>query len=121
MPLPAIQCVLDQVDYVASFDAERYQNANRSDALGELKQKVARKVAAGRQAEAVADVDAYRAHAEVERLSTLGYIDKKESGALEELRNQVSAPAAAAPEGSSRLGKELLESGRDDQRAGAKK
>ncbi len=119
--LPALRCVADDAAYTASFDAEHYNRANRTDSLGELKQRVARKVAAGQQADAVNEVRAFRADKELEQLRSLGYIDGGVSRALDDLSAQVSAPAAAAPEGASRLGKELLERGRDDQRAGAKK
>jgi Ca-activated chloride channel homolog len=119
--LPALHCVADDAAFTASFDAERYQRADRTDAIGALKQSVARKVAAGRQAEAVSEVDEFRKRNELKQLETLGYFDGSASRALDALSNQVAAPAAASPEGASRLGKELLESGRDDQRAGAKK
>lgn len=118
--LPALDCVANDADYYGSFDKERYQRADRTHSLGALKQSVARKVAAGRQAEAVAEVEKHRADLELNQLRSLGYIDSGASSALDELSDQVSAPAAAGA-GSSRLGKELLESGRDDQRAGAKK
>ncbi len=119
--LPALTCVASDADYYGSFDAEHYKRAELRESVGALKQRVARKLAAGQQAEAVAEVDAHRARAELEQLKSLGYFDSDAATALQELRDQVSAPAAGAPEGSSRLGKELLQSGRDDQRAGAKK
>jgi Ca-activated chloride channel family protein len=119
--LPALTCVASDADYYGSFDAAHYKRAELRESVGALKQRVARKLAAGQQAEAVAEVDAHRARAELEQLKSLGYFDSDAATALQELRDQVSAPAAGAPEGSSRLGKELLQSGRDDQRAGAKK
>ena len=121
--LPAIACVENGSDYYASFDTERYERANRTDSLGDLKQRVARKVAAGRRAEAAAEIEAHHAIRQVERdqLRALGYAGDGQAQELDELRSQVSAPAVASPEARSRLGKELLERGRDDQRAGAKK
>lgn len=118
--LPALRCVANDADYYSSFDRERYQRADRTHSLGALKQSVARMVAAGRQAEAVAEVEKYRDGLELDQLRSLGYIDSGASSALEELSDQVSAPAAAGA-GSGQLGKSLLESGRDDQRPGAKK
>jgi Ca-activated chloride channel family protein len=119
--LPQLTCVASDADYYASFDADRYQRANLRDSVGELKKSVARKIAAGRQAEAVAELDAYRARSETEQLRALGYVGGDEARAVEELRDAVSAPAAAAPAARNQLGKQLFESGRDDQRAGAKR
>ena len=98
--LPALACVADDADYYASFDAERYQRADRTESLGALKQSVARKVAAGRQAEAVAEVDALsRERKRAEQLRALGYFDGEHvARARRSCAAQVSAPAAASPE-----------------------
>jgi len=119
--LPQLACVADDADYYASFDADRYQRANLRESVGELKKSVARKLASGRQTEAVAELDAYRARSEGEQLRAFGQVQKEEARAVEELRDTVSAPAAAAPAVRNKLGKQLFESGRDDQRAGAKR
>ena len=118
--LPALACVADDDAYYASFEADLYRRANRNESLGALKQRVAKKLAAGRQEEAVAELDAYRARNAAEQLRALGYVDGDEARAVADLRDAVAAPSAAEPEVRKRLGKELLESGRDDQRAGAK-
>jgi hypothetical protein len=54
-------------------------------------------------------------------MRALGYVDETEADAIRELHDTVAAPSAAAPEVRNRLGKALLESGRDAQRAGAKR
>ena len=119
--LPRLVCVLGEDEYYASFDSERYQRAELRESVGALKQRIAEKVAAGRQEEAVAELDAYQARSGSEQLRALGYAIPDQERAVDELRAQVSSPAASAPEVRARLGKELLESGRDDQRAGAKR
>jgi Ca-activated chloride channel family protein len=119
--LPAVTCVANDADYYASFDSERYQRANRTDAIGRLKQSVAAKVAAGRQAEAVADVEAYRMRSEAEQRHVLGRVQADAAVEVIEMKAAVAAPETATPQWREKLGKQLLESGRDDQRAGAKK
>ena len=119
--LPALACVAAEDDYYASFDKEAYRSGNLSDSMGSLKQKVARLVKDGRQEEAVAEVEAYRSSQSEEQLRALGYALPGEQRELDALRDQVAAPSAAEPEARNRLGKSLLESGRDDQRAGAKR
>ncbi len=119
--LPELACIADDDAYYASFDSERYRRANKNESLGALKQSVARKVKEGRQEEAVAEVEAYRVEMETEQLRALGYVDAAEADALGDLHDTVAAPSAATPEARNHLGKALLESGRDDQRAGAKR
>ena len=119
--LPAVTCVADDAVYYGSFDAERYQRANRTDAIGRLKQSVAAKVAAGHQAEAVAEIHTYQRHAEAEQRKVLGDVQADAQRAVSALSFSAAAPEAAAPDWREQLGKQLLESGRDDQRAGAKK
>ena len=119
--LPQLACVEAEDDYYASFDAEAYRRGNLSDSLGALKQSVAKLVKEGRQREAVAEVEAYRAEKSDESLRALGYALPEEQAELDALHSAVAAPSAAEPEVQNRLGKRLYESGRDDQRAGAKK
>jgi Ca-activated chloride channel family protein len=119
--MPELACVASDDAYYASFDAERYRRANLNGSLGELKQSVAKKVAEGRQEEAVAEVEAYRAHNAAEQMRALGYVLEDEADEVADLRETVAAPSAAEPEVRNRLGKSLLESGRDAQRAGAKR
>jgi len=119
--LPRLACVAREDDYYASFDSERYQRAELRESVGALKQRVAEKVAAGQHEEAVAELNAYQSRSGSEQLRALGYAIPDQERLVNELRAQVSSPAAAAPEARARLGKQLLESGRDDQRAGAKR
>jgi Ca-activated chloride channel homolog len=119
--LPKLACVANDADYFASFDAERYKRAELGESIGELKQRVARKVSEGRQSEAIAELDAYQAQMEQSQLRALGYAIPEAVNAVKDLRSQASSPAAAAPDTRSGLGKKLFESGRDDQRAGAKR
>jgi hypothetical protein len=119
--LPELACVANDDAYYASFDSDLYLRANQNEAIGGLKQSVAKKLKEGRQEEAVAEVEAYRAKTSAEQMRALGYVDEAEAGAITELRNMVAAPSAAAPDVRNHLGKALLESGRDAQRAGAKR
>jgi len=119
--LPELACVEAADDYYASFDAEAYRRGNLSDSLGQLKQSVSRLVKEGRQSEAVAEVEAYRAEKSEESIQAFGAALPEELAELDALHDTVAAPSAAEPEARNRLGKKLLESGRDDQRAGAKK
>jgi Ca-activated chloride channel family protein len=119
--LPTLACVADDAAYYASFDAERYERATLSESLGQLKQSVARKVAEGRQEEAVAELEAYRSANEAVEERALGHVLPRAKAELDRLHDAVAAPAAVEPEVRNRLGKALLESGRDAQRAGAKK
>ncbi len=119
--LPRVACVADDDAYYASFDAGAYNRANVTDALGALKQRVARKVAEGRQDEALAEVEAWRAKSSAEQERALGSVSADEMRELDALADAVASPAAARPEERNRLGKSLLESGRDAQRAGAKR
>ena len=52
--------------------------------------------------------------------ASLGYVDRDGAARARRAARPGERARAAAPEGANRLGKELLESGRDDQRAGAK-
>jgi len=119
--LPQLACVEREDDYYASFDPDAYRRGNLSDSLGALKQSVAKLVKEGRQDEAVAEVEAYRAEKRDESVRALGFAIAEEEAELDVLQDAVAAPAAAEPEARNRLGKSLLESGRDAQRAGAKK
>ena len=119
--LPELACVADDAAYYASFDAERYRRATLSESLGQLKQSVAMKLAEGRQEEAVAELEAYRAANEAVQRRAFGDVLPEAKAELDSLHDSVAAPAAAEPEVRNRLGKTLLESGRDAQRAGAKK
>jgi Ca-activated chloride channel family protein len=119
--LPRLACVAGEADYYASFDKDRYQRAERTDSIGALEQSVARKVAAGNQAEALKEIDTHISAKQVEQLRALGYALPDSSATLSELRSRASAPAAAAPDTRGAVGKSMFESGRDAQRAGAKK
>jgi Ca-activated chloride channel family protein len=120
-PLPAIACVRGEDDYYASFDADVYRRGSRSEALGRLKEKVAAKIRKGEQSEAVSEVDDYLADLRSEQLRALGYVDAEAMAPAESLRSTVAAPAAARPQVQNQLGKQLLDEGRDLQRAGSKR
>lgn len=119
--LPRLACVASDDAYYASFDADAYTRANRSDALGALAQRVARKLASGHQDEAVEAVDEFAAKSRAEQMRAFGAVSGEEVRQLDALRSVVAAPAAAEPEARRELGKQLLQQGRDAQRAGSKR
>lgn len=119
--LGTIACVAAEDDYYASFDAAVYRRGSASEAIGALKQKVAAHIKAGRQDQATAEVDAYLGKMETEQLRALGYVVASDLDEVQRLRANVSAPAAAEPAEQNRLGKELLEQGRDARRVGSKR
>ncbi len=108
-------------DYYASFDGAVYRRGSASEAIGALKQKVAAHIKAGRQDQATAEVDAYLGEMETEQLRALGYVVLDDVEKVQRLRASVAAPAAAKPAEQNRLGKELLEEGRDERRVGSKR
>ena len=119
--LPALACVENEQDFYASFDKPVYQRAVLSDEIGNLKRKLGQKMASGEQAEAVAELKVTRERLELGQLRALGYLIDGSTAELDALEATLHAPEAASPSESRHLGKALLESGRDDQRAGAKR
>jgi len=119
--LPQLACVPGEADYFASFDREVYKRGIRSEGLGRLQEQVAAKLRAGDQAEAVSRVDGYLYDLAIEQQRALGYVDEEALAPAESLRATVAAPAAAAPPVQNQLGKQLLEAGRDQRRAGSKR
>ena len=118
--LPQLACVAGEEDYYASFDTDVYRRSS-SELLGSLKQRVAAKLKAGRQAEAVGEIQAELEALEANQLRALGYVVRSDVDALRSLKDTVGAPAAAEPAMQNHLGKQLLEAGRDSRRAGAKR
>lgn len=119
--LPRVACVAGEDDYYASFEREVYLRGSRSEGLGQLKQKVAQRLRSGDQAEAVFEVDHFMADLKNEQLRALGYVDAQAFAPAESLRDSVAAPSAAHAPAQNRLGKQLLEEGRDQRRAGSKR
>jgi Ca-activated chloride channel family protein len=119
--LPQLACVAGEDDYYASFDADVYKRGSASEGMGSLKQRVAELMKAGRQEEAVSQVDGYTSQLHLTQTRALGYVIAEAAAELQELRDQRAAPEAAAPAEQNRLGKALLEAGRDDRRVGSKR
>jgi Ca-activated chloride channel family protein len=119
--LPALACVAGEDDYYAAFDAGVYRRASGSEALGSLKQKVAAFIKDGRQREAVDEVDQYLDQMKLEQTRALGYVISEDAASVAALRAAVAAPEAARPDEQNRLGKTLLEAGRDERRVGSKR
>jgi Ca-activated chloride channel family protein len=119
--LPELACVAGEDAYYASFDDELYSAGARREGFGLLKERVAKSMREGRQADAVAELDAFGAKLKLEQLHALGYVAPEVNEELSRLQESVASPAASAPEEQKRLGKQLLEEGRDDRRQGAKR
>jgi Ca-activated chloride channel family protein len=119
--LPKLACVPGEDAYFASFDREVYKRGVRFESLGRLREQVASKLRAGDQAEAVSEVEGYLDELASEQLRALDYVDAEALAPAESLRDTVAAPAAASAPVQNRLGKQLLEEGRDLRRAGSKR
>jgi Ca-activated chloride channel family protein len=119
--LPQVACVAAEADYYASFAADVYRRGSGSEVIGALKQKVAAHMKAGRQAEAVAEVETHLEEMKTEQLRALGYVVSGDAESVQRLRDTVAAPSAAEPDVQNRLGKSLLEEGRDERRVGSKR
>jgi Ca-activated chloride channel family protein len=120
LSLPALACVAGEDAYYASFDKDIYQRAG-AESLGRLKEQVAASLRAGRQDEAVGSVESFASEWKEEQLRALGYVVQQDADALSALHDTAAALSAAAPEVQKRLGKQLLEEGRDARRSGAKR
>ena len=119
LALPSLACVVREDTYYASFDDARYRRASQ-EAIGALKEKVAASIRAGRQNEAVHELDAFSSRFQIEQQRALGAVAPEDARPLAELRAAAAAPEAARPEVQQRLGKRWLEEGRDARRSGAK-
>ncbi|MGH0033198.1 MAG: VWA domain-containing protein [Myxococcota bacterium] len=117
--LPKLARVEAEDDYWASFDTDAYKRS-QGESLGALKEKVAKLMKDGRRDDAVAEVDGYMDSMQQDQLRALGYAVPEDEAAVVDLRARVAAPSAAKPEEQNRLGKELLEAGRDARRVGSK-
>lgn len=120
-PLPTVACVADETDYYASFDENVYKRGDRQEAIGRLKQSVARGLASGDQKKASADVGAFIDRWRNEQVRAFGAASVADEADLEALESVVNAPAAAEPERQNELSKKLLEEGRDARRVGSKR
>jgi Ca-activated chloride channel family protein len=118
--LPSVACVEREEDYYASFDKDAYRRSS-GEVLGSLKRRVAAKMKAGRQEEAVAEVELELEKLEMHQIRGLGYAIPEDMEALSSLRDSVSAPSAASPSVQNQLGKQLLQEGLDESRSGAKR
>ena len=118
--LPTLACVEQEEDYYASFDKSVYRRSS-GEVLGSLKRRVAAKMKAGDTEAAAADVSQTLEKLEEHQLRALGYAVADDVAELESLRDTISAPEAATPAVQNRLGKQLLQEGRDKSRAGAKR
>jgi Ca-activated chloride channel family protein len=121
LALPQLACVAGEDDYYASIDETLYRRGDSQEALGGLKERLSWSLRAGRQDEAVAELDRYEAHYTQEQRRAFGEVRPEDAAALAKLRSIVAAPAAAEPEAQKQLGKQLLEEGRDARRDGAKR
>lgn len=119
--LPQIACVVAEKDFYASFDADVYRRAALEEGLGALKERVAAKMKRGDQAQAVAEVESYEAEMRHEQLKAFGHTIDGSFASSAALKDEVSAPAAASPAEQKKLGKSLLQSGRDQRRSGSKR
>jgi Ca-activated chloride channel family protein len=118
---PTLACVAQEADYYAAFDQESWRRGHRVDRANELKESVARQLKSGEREAAVAEVNAYLDAVRNEQLRALGYVAEEDLAEVKALRDRVAAPAAAEPEEQRRLGKSLLQEGRDARRAGSKR
>jgi Ca-activated chloride channel homolog len=119
LTLPSLACVAGEDAYYASFDDAIYRRSSQ-EALGALKEKVAASLGAGRQDEAVRELDLFSSRYQAEQKRALGAVDPGVASMLDSLGATASAPAAAKPEVQQQLGKQWLEEGRDARRVGAK-
>ena len=119
LALPSLACVAGEDAYYASFDDALYRRSSQ-EALGALKEKVAASLGAGRQDEAVQELDLFSSRFQLEQKRALGAVAPDVAQALTSLRDAAAAPEAAKPEVQQQLGKQWLEEGRDARRAGAK-
>lgn len=120
LALPALACVAGEDDYYASIDEPLYRRGEVEESIGGLRERLAPMLRAGRQAEAVAELDAYGARFEQERMRAFGKVAPEDKAKLDALRSIVASPSAASPSVQKQLGKQLLEEGRDARRSGAK-
>jgi len=120
-PLPTVSCVAGERDYYASFDESVYKRGDRFEAIGRLKQEVARKLDAGERKAAEADVSSFLTRFRTEQSRAFGDASPEDAAEVEALLDTVSAPAAATPEVQNELSKKLLEEGRDSRRQGSKR
>jgi Ca-activated chloride channel family protein len=119
LALPSLACVAGEDAYYASFDDAVYSRSSQ-EAIGSLKEKVAASIGAGRQDEAVRELDKFSSWFQLEQKRALGAVAPEVGSALTSLRAAAAAPEAAKPEVQQQLGKQWLEEGRDARRAGAK-
>jgi Ca-activated chloride channel family protein len=119
--LPRISCVAAEQEYFASFDDAVYRRAGSAEGIGALKQQVAEQLKAGRVYEARSAISGFYQSMQEEQLNALGYVVADDLDEVERLRSEVAKPSAAEPEVQRRLGKELLEAGRDARRVGSKR
>jgi Ca-activated chloride channel family protein len=119
--LPALACVEGEHDYYASFHEGAYRRGLTTEAFGALKQRVAGKLKAGRVSEAAEEIEVELDELRREQRRALGSVADDDVAELEALRDAVSAPSVASPAERNRLGKQLLEQGRDARRSGAKR
>jgi Ca-activated chloride channel family protein len=117
--LPQLACVADETAYYASFDRALNQSANQ-EALGALKERVAEEMRNGRQDAAITQLYDFRSRFSDEQTKAFGAVAPEARAELDALDASISAPAAASPAEQQRLGKDLLQDGRDRRRAGAK-
>lgn len=119
--LPRVACVAAEGDYYAAFDEDVYRRADSGDALGRLEEQVALEVRQGRLAEARARVQGFLDQLRDVQRRAFGSESAGDVAAIETLQGSLEAPEAAAPAVQQRLGKQLLEQGRDARRQGSKR
>jgi Ca-activated chloride channel homolog len=119
--LPRVACVAAERDYYASFDEDVYRRADSGDALGQLEEQVALEMRQGRLAEARARVQGFLDQLRDAQRRAFGSESTGDVAAIESLQGTLEAPEAAAPAVQQRLGKQLLEQGRDARRQGGKR
>ena len=71
LALPSLTCVAGEDAYYASFDEALYRRSSQ-EAIGSLEEKVAASIGAGRQDEAVRELDAFASRLEAEQKRALG-------------------------------------------------
>ena len=79
------------------------------------------KLVAGHRDQALAELENALDDMQQEQLRALGELDSSSNAELRSLRESLEAPEAALPAERNRLGKKLLEEGRDARRVGAKR